>query len=239
MIWETEAEDWIAWARAPGHDSYWSYSPGFFAEIVPPAGRATLEVGCGEGRVCRDLAARGHVVTGIDAAPTLLAAAQQADPGGRYLLADAAALPFGDAEFDLVVAYNSLMDFDDMPGAVSEAGRVLERGGRLCVCITHPLRDAGLFDSDEPDAPFLIRGSYFGRRRYSGTFTRAGLTMTFRHWAQPLEAYARALEQAGFLVERIREPVYADDPDDRDTRIPQFLWLRAFKVCPTVSDTLR
>ena len=36
------------------------------------------------------------------------------------------ALPFDDRSFDLVVAYNSLMDFDDMPGAVSEAGRVLE-----------------------------------------------------------------------------------------------------------------
>ena len=108
--WESEAESWIAWTRRPGHDSYWAYSPGFFEHIVPPPGRATLEIGCGEGRVCRDLAARGHAVTGIDAAPTLLAAAQEADSGGRYLVADAAALPFGDAEFDLVVAYNSQPD---------------------------------------------------------------------------------------------------------------------------------
>lgn len=228
MIWETEAEDWIAWARAPGHDSYWSYSPGFFAEIVPPAGRATLEVGCGEGRVCRDLAARGHAVTGIDAAPTLLAAAQQADPGGRYLLADAAALPFGDAEFDLVVAYNSLMDVEDMPAAVREAARVLEPGGRFCASVMHPLMDAGRFESRKADAPFVVDGSYFERRRVGGTFRRAGLEMTFHSWRYPLAAYAAALEAAGLLIEALREPSVPEE-DARHARIPLFLWFRALK----------
>jgi len=47
--WEREARNWIAWARTPGPDSYWEYSPSFF-QIVPPPGRATLEIGCGEGR---------------------------------------------------------------------------------------------------------------------------------------------------------------------------------------------
>ena len=81
--WEREARNWIAWARTPGHNSYWQYSPAFF-EIVPAPGRATLEVGCGEGRVARDLARRGHRVSGIDASPTLIDAAREADPGGDY-----------------------------------------------------------------------------------------------------------------------------------------------------------
>ena len=41
---------------------------------------------------------------------------------------------------------------------LGEAARVLVPGGRFCVCITHPLREAGMFDSREPDAPFRIRG---------------------------------------------------------------------------------
>jgi SAM-dependent methyltransferase len=239
VIWEREAENWIAWARAPGHDAYWSYSPGFFAEVVPTAGRATLEIGCGEGRVCRDLAARGHTVTGVDAAPTPLAAARKADPGGRYLLADAAALPLADREFDLAVAYNSLMDVDDMPAAVREAARVLEPGGRFCVCVIHPLRDAGAFDSRDEAAPYRIRGSYFGRRRVGGTFTRGGLTITLESWAYPLEDYARALEEAGFAIELLREPPDLARDDGRENRVPQFLWLRALKVDRASSDTLR
>src|SRR5919199_1274804 len=122
-LWEREAHDWAAWAREPGHDSYWSFSP-LFLELVPPPGRRTLDLGCGEGRVARDLAARGHSVVGIDASPTLVGLAREADPDGEYLVGDAAALPLEDASFDLVIAYNVLMDVDDMAGAVREAARV-------------------------------------------------------------------------------------------------------------------
>ena len=54
--------------------------------------------------------ALGHDVTGLDASPTLVGAARDADPGGTYVVGDALALPFGDGAFDLVVAYNSLID---------------------------------------------------------------------------------------------------------------------------------
>jgi ubiquinone/menaquinone biosynthesis C-methylase UbiE len=36
------------------------------------------------------------------------------------------------------------MDVDDMPTTVREAARILGPGGRLRVCVTHPLNDAGL-----------------------------------------------------------------------------------------------
>ena len=71
---------------------------------------------------------RGHRVVAIDSSPTLLRYAREADPDGRYELADAAALPFADGSFDQVIAYNSLMDVADMPAAVHEAARVLSRG---------------------------------------------------------------------------------------------------------------
>jgi ubiquinone/menaquinone biosynthesis C-methylase UbiE len=115
--WEQQAEQWLRWARTPGHDAYWSYSPSFFDTILPRPGRRTLEIGCGEGRVARDLARRGHTVVALDTSPTLVRSAKAADPAGRYVLADAASLPFHDASFDLVVAYNSLM------GRLRHAGR--------------------------------------------------------------------------------------------------------------------
>src|SRR5205085_12513438 len=114
----------------------------------------------------RDRKQRGFDVVGIDAAPTLVRLAQQADPSGEYRVADVAELPFEDGSFDLVVAFNSLMDIDDMPGAVREAARVLEPGGRFCVCITHPMRDAGRFLSNDAEALFVIEGSYFGKRPF-------------------------------------------------------------------------
>jgi 2-polyprenyl-3-methyl-5-hydroxy-6-metoxy-1,4-benzoquinol methylase len=66
-IWLAEAEGWAAWARQ-GDDGFAE-----FRALLPAPGRATLDLGCGEGRVARDLKARGHRrVTGVDAAPTMV-----------------------------------------------------------------------------------------------------------------------------------------------------------------------
>jgi SAM-dependent methyltransferase len=234
--WEWQAGEWLAWARTPGHDSYWLFRDLFFDAIVPAPAGLTLEVGCGEGRVARDLARLGHTVVALDASPTLLAEAAAADPTGRYLVADAAALPFPDGAFDTVVAYNSLMDVADMPAAVHEASRVLEPGGRLCVCVTHPTADAGRFQSKEPDAPFVIPGAYLGRHWIEDIFERDGLQVTFAGWRYSLEEYARALEDADLLIDRLREPpaparaLTVRPGYERWQRLPNFLHLRAIKA---------
>jgi ubiquinone/menaquinone biosynthesis C-methylase UbiE len=234
--WERESSNWAAWARRPEFDAYWKYSPAFF-ELVPPHANLTLEVGCGEGRVSRDLAARGHHVTGVDTSPTLIRLARGSDPKSAYLQSDAAALPFAAESFDLVVLYNSLMDFDDIEGGVREAARVLRHGGALCVCITHPMTDAGTFASREPDSPFVIKGSYLGERRWVEIETeRDGLQMHFKGWAYSLEAYFTALERAGFMIQAVREPRVPDENLDRFPseyrwlRIPVFLMFRAVRL---------
>ena len=89
--WERNADDWIRWAREPGHDSYWRFHREAFLRLVPAPGRLTLDVGCGEGRVTRDLKELGHHVVGVDASETMVEAAREADPGGEYAVADAAA----------------------------------------------------------------------------------------------------------------------------------------------------
>jgi ubiquinone/menaquinone biosynthesis C-methylase UbiE len=228
--WEERAEAWVAWARKPSHDSYWHYRDAFF-ELLPPSGGRGLEVGCGEGRVCRDLAARGYVVVGLDAAPSLVAAAADADPGGEYVVGTAEALPFADQSFDVVLAYNSLMDVEDMPRSVAEAARLLRVGGHFCACVVHPFVEAGEWTSQDDDAAFVVERSYFAARAYEETFARDGLTFTFKSTSYPLEAYARALEDAGFLVEAVREPPAppGERGHSRYSRLPMFLMWRARK----------
>jgi ubiquinone/menaquinone biosynthesis C-methylase UbiE len=227
--WEDEAGNWIRWARTEGHDAYWAYRRPFFETVVPAPGSLTVEMGCGEGRVSRDLRDRGHSTVGIDLSPTLLRHARESDGDGRYLLADAAALPLADASCDLVVAYNSLMDIADMESAVAEGARILVSGGLFCICVTHPMSNTGRFDSDAPDASFTVTGTYFGRRHFEAVEARDGLTMTFRGWSYALEDYSRALERAGFVVELIREPVPEPLAPSllRWRRVPLFLHIRA------------
>lgn len=230
MSYETQADNWLRLAR-DADDAYWVCRDAFF-ELVPEPGERTIELGCGEGRVVRDLAARGHRAVGIDASPTLVAAARKADPAGEYVVADAADLPFSAGSFDLAVAYNSLMDVDDLPRAVGEAWRVLRPGSRLCICVTHPVNDAGRFEHGEPGAAFLI-DVYRGRRRYELTVARADGDFTFSSWAYPLEGYTRPLEEAGFLLEAFREPAIdrssVSPRSERRLRIPNFLFIRAVK----------
>jgi SAM-dependent methyltransferase len=228
--WEPDAEAWVAWARAPGHDAYWYYRDAFFDGVVPPAGRRTLEIGCGEGRVARDLAVRGHGVVALDTSQTLLRHARQEDATGSYVLADGGTLPFPDRCFDIAVAYNSLQVVADMTRTVSEAARVLDRGGRFCVCVAHPLTDLGHFSSDDDDARLLMRPAYFENERVEDTVTRNGFKMTFRGWTYSLEDYSLALEAAGFRIELLREPrPIESDRYRRWRRVPMFLQLRAVK----------
>jgi hypothetical protein len=69
------------------------------------------------------------------------------------------------------------------------------------------------------------------RRRIDLTFERSGLTMTFHGWLYSLEDYGRALEDGGFVIERLREPaaprrlVERDPRQRRWQRVPMFLWL--------------
>jgi ubiquinone/menaquinone biosynthesis C-methylase UbiE len=229
--WDRNAEDWVRWAREPGHDSYWRFHRDAFLPLLPPPGDLTVDVGCGEGRLSRDLKRLGHRVIGVDASPAMLAAAQEADPQGEYVEGDAAALPLDDACADLVVAFMSLQDVDDMATAVAEAARVLRSGGRLCLAVVHPINSSGSFESDDADATFRIEGSYFQSRRYTDVIERAGLRMAFPSYHHSLETYLRTVEEAGFLVEAVREPVTPAGSmrTERWRRLPLFLHLRALK----------
>ena len=73
--WDANARAWIAWAREPGHDSYWRFHRDAFVPLVPAPGRLTLDIGCGEGRVGRDLGRLGHRVLGLDGAAAMAEAA--------------------------------------------------------------------------------------------------------------------------------------------------------------------
>jgi SAM-dependent methyltransferase len=158
----------------------------------------------------------------------MVAHAREADPELDVRQADAAALPLEDGAADLVISFMSLMNTDDLDGAVREAARVLEPGGRYCVALVHPLNTAGAFTSREPDAPFVIEGSYFEHSEKEVPVERDGFEMTFLDAHRPLQDYFSALEGAGLVVERLRDIRDEGDPDDnRWQRIPLFLHLRA------------
>jgi SAM-dependent methyltransferase len=207
-IWIAEARGWAAWAQE-GDDGFSD-----FRALLPGPGHATLDLGCGEGRFARALAAAGHHVVGVDVSPELVELARAADPDGEYHLGDAEALPFEDGAFDLVVAFNVLSCVGDVGRAIAEAARVLAAGGRLCLSIVHPMYTAG----QRQDGAWVIAG-YDTERLHTERVRRGDAELTFANVHRPLGPYLDALEQASLLIEALREPEWR--------LVPMFLYLRA------------
>jgi SAM-dependent methyltransferase len=204
--------------------------PAALARFVGSGTGNALEVGRGEGRISRELKMLGYRVTATDAVAAFVEASRQANSADEYAVADGKDLPFGDGEFDLVMAYNVLMDVEDIPATLKEIRRVMKPDGVLLISLVNPFRDRGRFAGSEPEASFVLSGSYYGRVRFEVEEEDGALRMHFAGWSQPLEDYVAALEAAGLAITSLREPVPDEISEDRLkqwARVPLFLWLKA------------
>ena len=67
---------------------------------------------------------------------------------------------------------------------------------------------SGFFD---PDEPVLYVGRYLDVMRNEFAIERDGVPLTFHSAHRSLEQYSRAFEQAGLMIEAIREPRLSED----------------------------
>ncbi len=112
------------------------------APLVAEA-RDILDLGCGEGRLTRWIAATKRAqggafsVHGADFSPEMIvhAQAQNGDLPATYGVGDAMALPFEDNSYDLIVSCTAPNNFPSLDGALDEIRRVLRPGGIFCATI--------------------------------------------------------------------------------------------------------
>ena len=218
------ADDWIAWAREPGHDAFWVFQDAF-SGFVGPGTSEVADIGCGEGRVSRMLGELGYRPTAIDPVPAMVQAAQKEGSATADCVASATSLPFDDNRFGMALLYNCLMDIDDVDVALAEARRVTTPGGRVLISLVHPSADLqAALGETEDDGP-----NYFQPRPFSVIADENGLKMHFAGWARPLSWYTDALRRAGLRINRIAEPQAPNDParrrGERWTHLPLFLWI--------------
>src|SRR3954468_16421475 len=100
--WTESARAWIADMGEKGDFGRACVLDRPMLERACDSGFATaLDVGCGEGRFCRMLAARGIRTVGIDPTEALIDEAKRRDPKGDYRIGRAEQLDFPDGSFDL------------------------------------------------------------------------------------------------------------------------------------------
>jgi len=140
-------------------------------------GTSVLDVGCGVGRWCRELARRGARVTGVDFSPTMIAEARRrAAARGvlarcRFLVQDLAHLDAGE-KFDLVLGVTVLqhiLEPQALRAAVRRLADHLSEAGRLVLLEAAPERSIGSCDSPI----FQARP----RSDYLRLFAECGLTL--------------------------------------------------------------
>lgn len=171
--------------------------------LGPVSGRRVLEVGAGGAQGARWLAGQGAEPVALDLSHGMLRHAQHRQPPVPLVQADAGALPFPDASFDLACsAYGALPFVADAAAVHAEVARVLRRGGRWVFSVTHPVRWA-FADSPGPEGLVADR-SYFDRTPYVERDSSGRATYVEHH--RTLGDTVRQLVAAGLVVEDLVEP---------------------------------
>jgi SAM-dependent methyltransferase len=150
-------------------------------------GQSVLDVGCGTGPELPGLAeivGPGGRVVGLDRSAALLEVARGRELAGRgpteLVLGDAAALPFGDGEFDACRADRTLQHLAEPVTALEEMVRVTRPSGRVVVTesrwgLVAPSLDAAMTEAIlELTATSSEQAAWVGYR-LPGMFERAGL----------------------------------------------------------------
>ncbi len=99
--------------------------------------RDLLEVGCGTGLLLRRLGPKARRAVGVDLSPGMLAIAR--NRGLTVVEADARALPFPDANFDVAVSFKTLPHVPDLRQALAELCRVVRPGGVVIAEVYNPI----------------------------------------------------------------------------------------------------
>ena len=194
--------------------------------LLPPVdGLDVLDAGCAAGHHSAWLADHGARVTAIDLSPRMVERTRERLAGrGEALVHDLREpLAFlADGSIDVVVCSLTIHYLDDLLAALREFRRVLRPDGSLVLSTHHPFIDWEWSGYD----------GYYETGVVEDRWETFDATMRFRR--RTMEELLRALEEAGFLVRRYREPrpdpasVRAHPPSDPDWPTkPTFLFLEA------------
>ena len=230
-------------------------NPGVLRMLDLQPGQRILDLACGQGVLCRALASHDShpQITGIDAAPGLIEAAQRREQTDRlnitYLLGDARELPTNPAlqaaSFDAITCILAIQNMTPLTPIWQGAKHLLKPHGRLIVVMMHPCfriprQSTWHWDTTKNEQLRLI-SSYLTSSKteiemHPGQLAHGAPAQQTTTFHRPLQAYINTLGSAGLLIDHIEEwtshkknePGPRKDELERSRReIPLFLALRA------------
>ncbi|MDO8107654.1 class I SAM-dependent methyltransferase [Isoptericola sp. b441] len=210
--WSTHAAEYLAeHSGALGDDELLWCPEGLYERdahlLGAVAGLDVLEVGAGAAQGSRWCAAQGARAVATDIAIGMLAQAARLNASSPtpvpLVAADARALPFADAAFDVAfTAFGALPFVPDADRVHREVARVLRPGGRWVCSVVHPIRWA--FPDDPGERGLTAQRSYFDRTPYVETDDAGQVEYAEHH--RTLGDHVADVVAAGLQLERLVEP---------------------------------
>ncbi|MDP2293023.1 MAG: class I SAM-dependent methyltransferase [Actinomycetota bacterium] len=198
--------------------------PALLDLLGPVDGLRVLDAGCGPGFYSENLLERGAHVVAIDASLPMVELARTRLGSDTTVLQHmlGTPLPFDDGTFDAVVCALTIHHVEDRHAALAELHRVLRPGGAMVLSTQHPTTD------------WLRKGgSYFDVVVETDVWRLPTSEWSVGYWREPLTSLSDAIFRAGFLIERIVEPLPTESmlerwPDEHAVLMqrPGFLHLR-------------
>lgn len=231
--WQSFSAEWIARMESKADAAREGLLDDWMLEVLGDVTNLdVIDLGCGEGRFCRMLAAKGARTLGVDLQPVFIDYAKtKASSGESYRIGDMQQLSgVPDARFDLAVSYLSLVDVLDQEAAVSEAFRVVVPGGRFVVCNLSPMATAWMTEGpwhrhDDGTKLHFVLDHYANEALRRWVFP-SGQELTNFH--RMLSTTINDFLDAGFFLVHLYEPVptpaqLARVPENDDLfRVPIF-----------------
>ena len=218
--------------------------PNLLRLVAPKAGDSILDLACGQGFFSREFHKAGASIVGVDIAPELIRFAQEHSPKDiRFVSAPAHKTTLPNTTVHKVVTVLALQNMQNPQEVLSEASRVLMKGGELFLVLNHPafrIPQHSSWGFDEKNAVQYRRLDEYLSESKTDIVMHPGKqgsekTVSFHH---PLQFYFKALGKAGFAVTRLEEwtshkqsePGPRASAENRARKeFPMFLFLQAKK----------
>ncbi len=138
-LWNEQAGEWHERSRNMWENGSRKEIIHFFQKFVIK-GAKVCDLGCGDGYGTFKLVQAGYKVTGVDISSEMLNKAAIINKGNsaRFVKGELEKLPFGNQQFDAVLAINSLEWTENPLRALAEMKRILKDGGKACVGMLGP-----------------------------------------------------------------------------------------------------
>lgn len=197
--WNQISSSWIEAVRSGGIESrVMVTNEAIMRTILDRSPRSVLDLGCGEGWLCRALSDHGIATIGVDVVPELIEKAKAAGVGDYRVVAYESIAESLDVVVDLLVCNFSLLGKESVETVFAHGHSLLAEDGCFVVQTLHPLIACG--DEEYRDG---WRWSSWGGISDEISDPSPWYFRTFESWV-------RLFCASKFKLEEIREPLHPE-----------------------------